>query len=119
MDDLNDVLKTKYNQKTHIGEPNEMPQDVTLMKRYILDNFSIKINGKQKSINYLSKEIEGNVVICYYNIKEISKIKTLEIQNTTLFDLNADQQNIIQTTVYGKKKSLLLTPDNVKGLLNL
>ncbi|SFA79215.1 hypothetical protein SAMN05660845_0562 [Flavobacterium swingsii] len=117
IDDLNDVLKTKYNQKTHIGEPNEMPEDVVLMKKYIADNFSIKINGQQKSINYLSKEIEGNIIICYYNVKEISKIKTLEIQNTTLFELNSDQQNIIQTTIYGKKQSLLLTPDNVKAML--
>ena len=117
IDDLNDVLKTKYNQKTHIGEPNEMPQDLVLMKKYVLDNFSVKINGQQKTINYLSKELEGNVVICYYNVKEISKIKTLEIQNTTLFDLNSDQQNIIQTIIYSKKQSLLLTPDNVKGLL--
>ncbi|WP_395048180.1 DUF6702 family protein [Flavobacterium sp.] len=117
MDDLNDILKSKYNQKTNIGEPNETPEDIVLMKKYIGGNFSIKINGQQKSINYLSKELEGNVVICYYNVKEISKIKTLEIQNTTLFDLNSDQQNIIQTTIYGKKHSLLLTPDNVKGLL--
>ena len=117
IDDLNDVLKAKYNQKTNIGEPNEKAEDVILMKKYILDRFSVKINGQQKNINYLSKELEGNVVICYYNVKEISKIKTLEIQNTTLFDLNSEQQNIIQTTIYGKKQSLLLTTDNVKGLL--
>jgi hypothetical protein len=117
IDDLNDVLKTKYNQKTHIGEPNEMPEDVVLMKKYIADNFSIKINGQQKSINYLSKEIEGNIIICYYNVKEIPKIKIFEVQNTALFELNSDQQNIIQTTIYGKKQSLLLTPDNVKAML--
>ncbi|MEO8234359.1 MAG: DUF6702 family protein [Flavobacterium sp.] len=117
IDDLNDILKAKYNQKTHIGEPTEMPQDLVLMKKYILDNFSIKINGQQKSINYLSKELEGNVVICYYNVKDISKIKTLEVKNTALFDLNSDQQNIIQSTIYSKKQSLLLTSNNVKGLL--
>ena len=117
IDDLNDILKLKYGQKTHIGETNETPEDLVLMKKYITDNFWIKINGQQKKINYLSKELEGNVVICYYNVKEISKIKTFEIQNTTLFDLNSDQQNIIQTTIYGKKQSLLLTVDNVKGLL--
>ena len=117
IDDLNDILKAKYNQKTHIGEPTEMPQDIVLMKKYILDNFSVKINGQQKNVNYLSKELEGNVVICYFHVKEISKIKTLEVQNTTLFDLNSDQQNIIQSTIYGKKQSLLLTSNNVKGLL--
>ena len=117
IDDLNDILKLKYGQKTHIGETKETPEDLVLMKKYITDNFWIKINGQQKNIHYLSKELEGNVVICYYNVKEISKIKTFEIQNTTLFDLNSDQQNIIQTTIYGKKQSLLLTVDNVKGLL--
>ncbi len=117
IDDLNDVLKNKYNKKTHISEPTETPEDLVLMKKYISENFSIKINGQTKTINYLSKELEGNVVICYYNIKDIPKIKTFEIQNTCLFDLNSDQQNIIQTTIYGKKESLLLTSDNVKGLL--
>lgn len=116
-DDLNAVLYKQYNKKTFIGEPNESAEDIVLMKKYILEHFSIKVNGQQKVISFLSKELEGNVVICYYNIKEISKIKTLEIQNTALFDLNEEQQNIIQTTFNGKKQSLLLTPDNIKGML--
>jgi hypothetical protein len=116
-DDLNDALKKKYNKSTHIGEQNESEEDVVLMKKYISDNFSIKINGQSKAINYLSKELEGNVLVCYHTVKDVSKIKSLEIQNTTLFDLNEEQQNIIQTNIYGKKQSLLLTVDNVKGLL--
>ena len=39
MDDLNDILKSKYNQKTHIGETSETPDDIVLMKKYILGNF--------------------------------------------------------------------------------
>ncbi len=116
-DDMNDILKKKLNKTTHIGEPNESPDDILLMKKYILDHLIIKINGQQKAIEYLSKEMEGNVVISYFRIKDISKIKTFEIQNTTLFDLNEEQQNIIQTNIYGKKESLLLTSSNVKGLL--
>jgi len=87
------------------------------MKKYILEHFTIKVNGQQKTINYLSKEFDGNVVICYYNAKDISKIKSLEVQNTVLFDLNDEQQNIIQTNINGKKQNLLLTVENVKGLL--
>ncbi|WP_300566878.1 DUF6702 family protein [Flavobacterium sp.] len=118
VDDLNDVLKKKFNKTTHIGEPNESAEDVLLMKKYILDHLTIKINGQQKAIEYLSKEMEGNVVVGYFRIKDISKIKSFEIQNTTLFDLNEEQQNIIQTNIYNKKQSLLLTSENVKGLLN-
>ncbi|MGH2664965.1 DUF6702 family protein [Flavobacterium sp.] len=117
VDDLNTVLKEKNKRKTFLGEANESPGDVALMKKYLLENLSIKINGQSKPINYLSKEMEGNVLICYYNIKDISKIKSFEIQNTALLELNDDQQNIIQANIYNKKQSLLITVDNVKGLL--
>ncbi|WP_394758119.1 DUF6702 family protein [Flavobacterium sp.] len=117
-DDLNMVLKKKFNKTTHIGESDESEEDIQLMKKYISDHFLIKVNGKQKSINYLSKEIEANIVICYFKITDVAKIKSLEIENTALFELDSNQQNIIQTTIYNKKQNLLLTPDNVKGLLN-
>ena len=117
IDDLNDALKLKYNKKTHIGEVNENPEDLILLKRYLAENFSLKINSQEKTINFVNKERDGNVIVCYYNVKEVSKIKTLEITNTCLVEWNADQQNIIQTTIYSKKKTLLLTSDNVKGLL--
>lgn len=117
IDDLNEGLYQKYKKKTHLGEQNESPEDLVLMKKYISDHFSIKVNGQIKTIQYLSKELEGNVIICYYNIKNISKIKTIEIQNTVLLDLNEEQQNIIQTTINGKKESLLLSNENVKGML--
>ncbi|TGD57744.1 DUF6702 family protein [Flavobacterium humi] len=118
VDDLNTVLKRKYNKKTFLGEPNESQEDVALMEKYLLEHISIKINGHAKPIRYLSKEMEGNVLICYYNSKDISKIKSFEIQNTALLELSEDQQNIVQTTIYGKKQNLLMTTDNVKGLLN-
>ena len=117
-DDMNTILEKKFNKKTHIGQARETEADILLMKTYILNHFSIKVNGKTKTINYLSNETEANVLICYFKITDVAKIKTLEIENTALFELNSDQQNIIQTNVYNKKQNLLLTQNNVKGLLN-
>ena len=117
VDDLNEVLYKKYNKKTFLGESNESPDDIVLMKKYISDNFSLKVNGQQKPIYYLSNELEGNVLICYYNIKEISKIKTLEVRNTALLELNSEQQNIMQSTIYGQKQSLLLSENTISGML--
>lgn len=117
VDDLNNILKIKYNQKTNLGEPNESANDIALMKKYIFENFTIKVNGQPKTITLANKELEGNVLICYYNIKDISKIKSLEIHNAVLHDYVEDQQNIIQIKLYGKKESMLFTPGNAKGLL--
>ena len=116
-DDLNTVLNKKFNRKTHVGEAKESEEDILLMKKYILENISIKVNNKVQIINYLSKELEGNVVICYFNIKNISKIKTFEIQNTALLELNEEQQNIMQLNIFNKKENILFTINNVKSLL--
>lgn len=117
VDDLNAVLYKRYNKKTFLGEKNESQEDINLMKKYILDNFILKVNGQLKPINYLSKEMEGNVIVCYYNIKDIPKIKTLEVKNSALIELNSEQQNIIQSSIYGEKQSLLLSDGTLSGML--
>ena len=117
VDDLNDVLEKKYHKKTFIGTDRETPDDVTLMKKYLTEKFTLKLNGTQKPMNFLSKELEANVLICYFNIKDVSKISSLTVQNTALLELNEAQQNIIQANITGEKESLLLTVDNFKGVL--
>jgi hypothetical protein len=116
-DDLNHVLEKKYNQKTFIGQEKESQGDIALLNKYLLEHFIIKINGQQKTLVFLSKEKESNVIIAYYYIKGISKIKTIEIQNTALQELHDEQQNIMQVNVFNKKQSLLLTSDNISGVL--
>jgi len=117
VDDLNDALKKKYLTTTFIGLDKETPEDITLMKKYFIDKFKLTINGQPKTITYLSNELENNVIICYFNIKEISKLTTLEIENSILTELHSEQQNIIQFNDNGKKQSILLTNETTKGML--
>jgi len=117
IDDLNKALKIKYAKETHIGESAETPEDITLMNQYLMKCFTIKVNGVTRPFIYVNKELENNVVIGYYKINDVAKITSLEIQNTALTDVFSDQQNIIQTTFNGKKQSLLLTNENISGVL--
>ena len=117
IDDINEVLEKNYHKKTHIGEKNESAEDIVLMNKYISDKFSIKVNGQNKPFQFVSTEVENNILIGYYKITDIPKIKTLEVKNTILIDLFPEQQNIIQSKIYGEKQSLLLSIDNIKGML--
>ena len=117
VDDLNDVLQKKHGGKFTIGEKSETPEELSQMEKYLTSHFSIKVDGKQKPLNFLSHDIESNVIICYFNIRDIPKFKTLHVSNKILFDFVTEQQNIIQTSVNGQKKSLLLTIDNPQGEL--
>ncbi len=114
VDDLNSALEKKFRVKSNIGFSQETPQEEANLKKYLAEKFIIKVNGVSKPMTYLSKELEANVMICYFRISEISKINSLEIENSLLMEWNSDQQNIIQANLNGEKQSVMLTSDNFK-----
>ncbi|MEZ4839451.1 DUF6702 family protein [Flavobacterium sp.] len=117
IDDLNNALAKKHKKKFYIGSTKESDEEVQLLKNYINENFSIKVNNKSKQMVYLDKELEDDVIIVYQVIRNISKINSLEIKNTLLFDFLPEQQHIIHTQVLTKKRSALLTFENSVELL--
>ncbi|MEO0037127.1 MAG: hypothetical protein RIQ59_338 [Bacteroidota bacterium] len=117
IDDLNAALEKKFHVKSNLGSAQETPQEVANLKKYLAEKFIIKVNGVLKPMTYLSKELEANVLICYLRIPEISKINSLEIENSLLMEWNSDQQNIIQANLNGEKQSVMFTSDNYKRTL--
>jgi hypothetical protein len=118
IDDLNNAMEKKYHKKTFVGTSKETPADVDLLKKYLSEHFSIKVNGQSKTITFLSKEEEaGDVLVCYSRIKDVDKLKTLEISNSILVDWNAEQQNITHISAFDTKKSVLFTESSRKELL--
>lgn len=117
IDDLNDALERKFKKRTFIASKDETVEDENLLKKYFAEKFIVKVNGVSKPINLVSKEVDANVVICYFSIKDVAKISTIAIENNALMELNDEQQNIIQANFNGQKQSLLLTSENFKGML--
>jgi hypothetical protein len=116
-DDLNKALEKKYNKKHYIGTAKESPEDVVMLKKYFAENLTIKVNGQSKSMNLLSKEMEGDVLICYLSSKGISKLKSIEVHNTILVDWDSEQQNITHFTILGTKQSFLFTASITERML--
>ena len=118
LDDLNNGLEKQYHKKTFVGTDKETPGDEELLKKYLAENFRIKINGQSKPITFLSKEVEnGDVLVCYSGIKDISKFNTIEISNTILVDWNSDQQNITHVSAFDTKRSVLFSASSRKEVL--
>ena len=117
VDDLNSAVGKKYSKKINLGSENETAEDVNLLKKYFGEKFYIKVNGQTKPIHFLSKEMEGDVLICYFSMKEIQKISSLEIYNSVITEGNSEQQNIMHFNVHGTKNTLLFTESTSKGML--
>ena len=116
IDDIDLALEKKYGKKYYLGTAKETSESIDFLKKYLKEKFTMKVNGQQKEIIFLGKEIEDNVLICYFTIKNVEKVTSLEIKNTILMELY-DQQHIFHTNILGDKKSILLTSGETKGLL--
>lgn len=119
IDDLNTVLSKKFKTKIQIDDTLISENNQNILTQYLKEKLIIKVNNQFKEIVFKSCEIESNVLICYLSCPNISKIKTIEIKNEVLLELNNEQQNINQTTFYNKKESFVTTIENVKTMLKM
>jgi hypothetical protein len=118
VDDLEAALTKKYNKKLYIGQKHEIAGADDFLQKYLAEKITVKVNGSTRTLKFIGKEPEDDVLICYYTLPAEGNIKTLDVKNTVLFDLFADQQNIIHTNINRNKKSLLLTNDKQEGTLD-
>ena len=117
VDDLNNAIGKKYTKKSNLGSENETVEDLNLLKRYFGEKRSFNVNGQVRHMLFLSKEMEGDVLICYFTIKEVKKINSLEIYNSIITEGISEQQNIMHFNVLGTKNTLLFTESTSKGVL--
>lgn len=114
IDDLEKALAKKYNKKVNLTSTKELPEAEELIKSYLKEKIKISINKKPQNIEFLAREVEGDVLILYTKIAVSKKINTFEIYNSLLTELYADQQNIVHTNINSNKKSILLTNTELK-----
>jgi hypothetical protein len=117
IDDLNLALEKKYGKKTNLGLEKETVEDLNLLKKYFTENLVFKVNGQLKPLTFLSKEVEGDVLICYCRVSDVAKLQSAEITNTVLTHWNSEQQNILHCTAFGEKKTVLFTASNKTEVL--
>ena len=116
IDDLEKVLRKKYDESIVLGSENEHEKD--LVKMYVLENLNININGTPVELEYIGKEYEIDLLKVYIEINNISNFSSIEIENVILFDLFNEQKNIIHLNTGKSKRSMVLTRENPKGMLN-
>ena len=117
MDDLNLAIEKKYGKKAFLGTEKESSEDITNLKKYFTENLVFKVNGQLKPLTFLSKEVEGDVLICYCRVSDVAKLQSAEITNTVLTHWNSEQQNILHFNAFGEKKSFLFTASNKTEVL--
>lgn len=117
VDDLNLAIEKKYGKKVFLGSDKESSEDQQILKKYFTDNLMITINGEPQPVIFLSKELDGDILVCYSKIVSVAKLQSAEITNTMLTNWNSEQQNILHFNAFGKKETFLFTPSNKTEML--
>lgn len=118
IDDIEDALQKRYDPSISLDSKKQTPADVAFLKEYILQKLQIKVNGKSVKLDYIGQEYDTDMVVAYMEVKGISDLETIEIENKVLMDMFSEQQNIIHLKTPKSRRSLILDRDEPKGILN-
>lgn len=118
MDDIELAINKDYSTNLQIATKNELPSINEYYYKYLKTHFKVIINNEEKNYKFIGKEYDGNIVYFYLEIENVSLPKSIKIENNILIEHFPDQQNLIKATVKKERKSLFLSSNNDKGLLN-
>ena len=110
IDDLETAIRTKTKQESLdlLNLPAGQSLD-QLVRNYLADHLRIKVDGKPAKINYIAHELDDAAIICYLEIENIKKLKTLEVTDDVIHEVHADQYNLVHITYRSPVKSYRLT----------
>ncbi len=119
IDDIELALENRNGQQMELTTKDEHKMANKYLEIYIREKFKVWINEEEKEYTYLGKEYENNEVFFYLELENISDIKTIEIQNSMLFEEFEEQQNYIKLSVKNIRKTFILIKANNKEVLKL
>ncbi len=121
IDDMEEVLKARYDFDASLGTESESAQADAYLERYFRTKFSISVNGKEQEYQFLGKRYDKDLLMCYIEVPGVpaASLKAVEVTNSLLTDLFDEQRNLVHFSILGQKKSFVLTSAGTKGMLNL
>lgn len=118
IDDFESVLRKRYDNNITLDRGDDETQIDDYIKKYLLTKIEISINNQEVIPTFIGKKYDDGIMHCYLEIENIKSISTFQIKNKVLFDMFEDQKNVIRTNINNKNKTVVLTAQNDKGLLN-
>ncbi len=117
-DDLEKVLKERFDPDLRLGKKVETPGVEAYLKKYLEQRFTVEVDGKPLEITFLGKEYENDMTLFYIEIPEVKGFSSIKVKNTMLLDMFEEQKNLIHVQYKGKTKSLILAEGKESDVLN-
>ncbi len=117
IDDIEEVLKKRYDETIELVSDKQEEKVDQYLTTYLKQKLSITVNGEEVFFDFIGKEYDNDLVLCYLEVKNIESLRTIVVSNQVLMDFFDDQQNIIHVKKQKKRKSLILEKEKDQGML--
>ncbi len=109
IDDLELSIRQKRKEpELDLLEPKNGQTTDQLLSEYLNDHFKVKLDGKLQKMKLLGHEVEGVAIICYLEIENVKKCKTIEVFIDIITETHDDQSNLVHVAYKGPVKSARL-----------
>ena len=113
IDDLELSIRSKLKQpELDILEPTNGLTTDKMVSEYLNDHLKVKLDGKPQKLHYLGHEAEDFAIVCYIEIENVKKFKSIDVFNDVITEIFEDQSNLVHVTYKGPVKSMRLMRDN-------
>lgn len=108
-DDFENTLRKQHsNINIDIEHPANQTQMNGFVNDYIQHHLSFQINGKPVAMGFAGYEKENESIWTYFEIKDVSALQKIGINNNLLQDYNENQINLIHIKANGKEEDTKL-----------
>lgn len=98
-------------------EPKNGLTTEKMVSDYVLKHLAVKLDDKIQKLKFLGMELEEPALICYIEIENVKKFKTIEVRNDIIMETHDDQSNLVHVTYKGITKSMRLINANPVGTI--
>ncbi len=111
-DDFEKTLTKANKVKVDILNPADKKKLDQQINDYISKHFILKIDGKPVTMQYIGHEREEEAIWNYFEVKNITGFKTIEIIDNLLFETHEEQTNLVHVIQNGNRQSRELRNPN-------
>ncbi len=117
IDDLEEALRKRYDESITLDAEITHSNVDEYIKRYLRQKLTIAVNGTDVSFNYIGKEYENDLILCYLEIENVPFLEEIKVSNQILIGIFEEQQNIVHIKKGKHRKSLFLEKEKEEGVL--
>lgn len=117
-DDLEEALNDEQFKKpdqpfVDVLNPKDPQELNVLVEKYLRNHFNMKVNGNEVDAAFLGKEVEDMAMWCYFEISDVSQLKSIQVRSSIMTEIFDDQINIVHVNYGGVIKSMKLAGNHL------